>query len=126
MPRPIEYESHGLSRHYFYRLWNNIKQRCYNPKNQWHYNYGGRGIDLYAPWRKSFIAFRDSLIAEIGERPDKSYSLDRINNDGNYEPGNLRWATRKEQSENSRPKIFKIPRYKKRGGYSIASKKKKD
>jgi hypothetical protein len=73
--------------------------RCYNKNSIGYQNYGGRGISVCAEWKKSFTAF----LQELGEKPNDKLSLDRINNDGNYEPGNVRWATRAQQLANRRP-----------------------
>lgn len=78
--------------------WYGMLSRCHNPSNAGYRNYGGRGIAVCAEWRHSFDAF----FAHIGPRPGHGYSVDRINNDGNYEPGNVRWATRVEQERNKR------------------------
>jgi hypothetical protein len=79
-----------------YRIWAGMKNRCLNPNNKDYARYGGRGICVCARWRESFENFLD----DMGERPDGK-SIDRWpNNDGNYEPGNCRWATAKEQREN--------------------------
>lgn len=72
--------------------------RCYNPKNKHYRDYGGRGITVCAAWRESFEAF----LADVGHKPHSGLSLDRINNDGNYEPGNVRWATATQQARNQR------------------------
>ncbi len=84
-----------------YRSWQSMKERCLNPKTVGYHHYGGRGISVCGRWASSFEAF----LADVGERPSLEYSLDRIDNSGNYEPGNCRWATRKEQSANKRPSI---------------------
>lgn len=80
-----------------YRIYKSIVQRCTNPKLPYWKNYGGRGIRIYEPWRKSFQAFFEY----VGPRPSKHHSLDRIDNDRGYEPGNVRWATRMQQARNA-------------------------
>lgn len=90
---------HGLKHTKEYSLWLNMKQRCYN-KNYYKYeNWGGRGIKVYSKWvndSESFIQYIKTL-ENYGD-----YSLDRIDNDGNYEPGNLRWCSGKTQNSNKR------------------------
>lgn len=94
---------HGHARltspqHPLYDTWLNMNQRCSNPKNPGYPNYGGRGISVCRAWRDSFERF----LVDVGERPSKDHSLDRIDNDGHYEPGNVRWATRVRQNRNAR------------------------
>lgn len=84
-----------------YRTWSNLKRRCLNTTDIKYNRYGGRGIKIYKLWIKNFDKFAEDILNLIGKRPNKKYSLDRINNDGNYEPGNLRWATSSEQIQNS-------------------------
>ncbi len=82
-----------------YQCWWNMIDRCTNPEHMSFEWYGGRGISVCDRWRASFLHF----LADMGERPSLKHSIDRYpNNDGNYEPGNCRWATRKQQAENQR------------------------
>jgi hypothetical protein len=95
---------HGYARtkvHPLYDAWHNIVQRCTNPNRPGFKNYGARGIQVCERW-KDFTNFLADILAEIGERPP-GLSIDRINNDGNYEPGNVRWSTQSEQTKNRRP-----------------------
>ena len=80
-----------------YTLWRSMINRCYNTKVQNYHYYGGRGIMVCPRWRHDYLAF----LADVGRRPAPGLSLDRINNDGNYEPGNVRWATRSQQARNT-------------------------
>lgn len=79
-----------------YKSWACMLQRCTNPNEIGYHRYGGRGITVYEPWA-NFVNF----LADMGERPVGT-TIDRINPDGNYEPGNCRWATPKEQRLNQR------------------------
>lgn len=90
------YKAHHIPTEY--RIWWNIKQRCYNDNCKEYKNYGGRGIVMYDKW----VHNPSSFINYIGSKPSKKYSLDRIDNNGNYEPGNVRWATRHQQGSNKR------------------------
>lgn len=76
--------------------------RCHNPQSKDYFKYGKRGIRVCQRWRESAEAF----ISDIGPRPSPKHSVDRINNDGDYEPGNCRWATMKEQCRNGRHNVY--------------------
>lgn len=79
-----------------YDRWLRIKQRCHNPKSPHYSRYGARGISMSEEWLKSYKAFEKY----IGKPPSNKHSIDRIDNDGNYEPGNVRWSTSHEQAMN--------------------------
>lgn len=90
---------HGKSKTSEYNIWRGIKDRCLNPKSQQYDNYGGRGITICDEWRDSFIDF----YKYVGSKPNQKDEIDRFpDNNGNYEPGNVRWATRKQQTRNTR------------------------
>lgn len=100
-------------KHPLYQIWSGMRQRCQNPNSPSYERYGGRGIKVCDEW-EDFVTF----ITDVGERPpnpegwlsQRSYwSLDRIDNDGNYEPGNVRWATPSEQRNNQRKKKASDP-----------------
>ena len=101
--RNLTVTKHGHSRDYRhtpeYSCWDNLKRRCFNPQHHSYHNYGGRGISVCQEWNESFMAFFN----HIGPRPTSKHTIDRINNDGNYEPGNVRWSTRSENLLNRRP-----------------------
>ena len=89
-------------RNYLYTLWCNIKSRTSNA-NVSSYEYcGKRGIKMCPPWEQSFEGFQKDIFAEIGPRPSTNHSLNRVNNEGNYEPGNINWALPEEQVLNRR------------------------
>ena len=85
-----------------YRTWKGMKDRCYNSASRSYHNYGGRGIRVCDEWLNDPKAFID----HIGRKPGPEYSVDRIDNDKGYQPGNVRWATREVQLSNRRP--FKL------------------
>jgi hypothetical protein len=84
-----------------YRIWTGIRKRCLNPNAQRYESYGGRGIKICERWDK-FQNFFD----DMGSRPSLRHSIDRENNDGDYEPGNCRWSTPEEQANNTRRNII--------------------
>jgi hypothetical protein len=86
-----------------YIAWVNMKQRCYNPKYQFYYLYGEKGVTVCKKWRDSFQNF----LKDMGNPPSDKYSVDRINGTGNYTKENCRWATPKQQQNNRKdnPKI---------------------
>jgi hypothetical protein len=98
--------THGLCYTKEYQIWKWIKQRCYDKNAQYYDIYGGRGIVLYEPWINDPKAFYDYLLTlpetreQFEARTNEKATIDRINSNGNYEPGNLRWASWNEQSQN--------------------------
>lgn len=102
--------------HQFFRMWHNAMQRCYNPKNKNFKNYGGRGIKVHESWHK----FENFMVDEwepydahrqlVGSHR-KDLSIDRINNNGDYEPGNIRYTSMKIQANNRRPSKGKSVTY---------------
>jgi hypothetical protein len=89
------YGRHGMSYSSEYKSWNNMISRCYYPNYRSYHRYGGRGIKVCERWR-----YFTNFYEDMGNKPTRSHSIDRINNNGNYEPSNCRWSSKKEQSNN--------------------------
>lgn len=92
--------NHNRTKTTEYRIWRNMRYRCNNPNSRQYQDYGGRGISVCPRW-DSFVSF----LEDMGSRP-KGKSIDRINNDANYEPSNCRWATMFEQNGNTRTNVM--------------------
>jgi hypothetical protein len=93
---------HGMSYSQEYRAWMSAKSRCYLPTHKNYATYGGRGIKMCDEWRDDFPAF----YAHVGAAPSTKHTLDRISSNGDYAPGNVRWATQQEQNNNRRDTIM--------------------
>ncbi len=93
---------HGMSNSSEFGIWTDIQTRCYNNHSTAYKYYGARGISMCDRWRRSFQNF----LTDMGARPSSDHSVDRIDTNGNYEPSNCRWATRKEQANNKRNNVL--------------------
>lgn len=98
--------THGESNNYLHHIWDGIKQRCLNPKSTFYSEYGGRGIRICDEWKCDYSEFSRYIRENLGERPSPEYTIDRVNNNAGYTPGNLRWATPGEQSRNKRNNVI--------------------
>lgn len=93
--------SHGMSYTPEHNTWCEIHRRCYDPKRDSYKTHGARGIKVCARW-----ADFENFFADMGERPSRDHSIDRIDNDGNYEPSNCKWSTNSEQNLNKRTNLI--------------------
>lgn len=108
--------THGETRTDEYQIWIAMKRRCTHPSHVSYKHYGGRGIRIADEWLNDYPAYAAYVREHLGPRPSPKHSIDRINNDGHYEPGNIRWATPSEQlcnrrkapSKNPKPKSEKV------------------
>lgn len=96
--KEIFVRTHGLSKTKPYRVWKSMIERCENPNSNVYKDYGGRGITVCPAWRNAYAEF----LKDMGARPSAKHSIDRKDNNGNYEPGNCHWGTQVEQGRNRR------------------------
>ena len=99
--RRMLHTKHGLAGSKVYQAWWSMIDRCHNPDSSSFGNYGERGISVCERWRQL-----DRFVEDMGHPPSPEHSLDRINNDGNYEPDNCRWTTGKTQARNRRTSVW--------------------
>lgn len=91
-------KTHGMYHHPLYKTWAGMMNRCFHETHTFYHRYGGRGITVCEEWQ-DVVKFISDIEAILGDRPE-AMTLDRVNNDGNYEPTNVRWATQSEQVRN--------------------------
>ena len=94
--------THGKSNILEYKIWQGILDRCNNSNCKNYFHYGGRGITVCERWKNSF----ENFYKDMGPRPSDKYSIDRIDNNGNYQPSNCKWSSRKDQARNTRKNVI--------------------
>lgn len=99
--------THGKTNSDLHKLWRQIKSRCSRKTGRIYECYAKRGISVHKDWMTNFLSFEEWILKNLGPKPTPQHSLDRIDNDKGYEPGNVRWATSKEQMNNRR-KVYTI------------------
>lgn len=104
----------GQVKHPLYKTWEKMKSRCFNPNVAGYKNWGGRGITICGRW----LEF-ENFVEDLGPKPGPTYTMDRIDNEGNYEPGNVRWATPTVQARNTRLAIGGMSQDKRRGNWLV-------
>ena len=103
----VKPKTHGLTKHPHYKKWVAMRLRCTNPKSTSYKDYGARGISICEQWLDDPVAYI-TYVGNLANAGADGYSIDRIDNDGNYEPGNIKWSTRSEQMTNTRRRAAKL------------------